>query len=91
MIGVARPKPTGQPGVQRADRRVGEGAGRLSRRRHPPITEATSVVVNPNPSLLGAVILPYILPLLLALGLWRAAHGASERTSPAVPTGIARD
>jgi hypothetical protein len=36
-----------------------------------PVSEATGVVVNPNPSLAASVIIPFALPLMLALLLWR--------------------
>ena len=35
-----------------------------------PIVGATGVVVNPNPSLIAAVVIPFILPLLLVVLLW---------------------
>lgn len=35
-----------------------------------PIIAATGVVVNPQPSLLATMVLPYLLPLALALLLW---------------------
>jgi hypothetical protein len=36
-----------------------------------PVIEASGVIVNPNPSLIASVVIPYILPLLIALVLWR--------------------
>jgi hypothetical protein len=35
-----------------------------------PIIAATGVVVNPNPSVLAAVIFPYVIPIALAVVLW---------------------
>jgi hypothetical protein len=35
-----------------------------------PIIAATGVVVNPNPSVLAAVVLPYVMPIALAVVLW---------------------
>jgi hypothetical protein len=35
-----------------------------------PIIEATGVIVNPNPSVIATVVIPFALPLLLALVLW---------------------
>lgn len=39
-----------------------------------PIVAATGVVVNPNPSVIGSVVVPFILPLLLALVLWQTGR-----------------
>lgn len=36
-----------------------------------PIIKATGVVVNPNPSVIASVVIPFVLPLLLALVLSR--------------------
>ena len=36
-----------------------------------PIIEATGVVVNPNPSVVATVVIPFVLPLLLAIVLSR--------------------
>jgi hypothetical protein len=36
-----------------------------------PVIESTGVVVNPNPSLVASLIIPYVLPLALILVLWR--------------------
>jgi hypothetical protein len=44
-----------------------------------PIVAATGVVVNPHPSAMATAVIPYVLPLLLALMLWRT--GRSTRAS----------
>jgi hypothetical protein len=42
-----------------------------------PIVAATGVVVNPNPSAMATVVVPFILPLLLALVLWQTGRRMS--------------
>jgi hypothetical protein len=36
-----------------------------------PVIDATGIVVNPNPSIIASVVIPYVLPLFLALLLSR--------------------
>ena len=43
-----------------------------------PIVAASGVVVNPNPSFLAAVVIPFIVPLGLAAVLWLAARRSDE-------------
>jgi len=45
-----------------------------------PIIETTGVVVNPNPSVIITVVIPYLLPLFLALALSRQTP-ASKATA----------
>jgi hypothetical protein len=45
-----------------------------------PIIEATGIVVNPNPSMF-ALLLPFVLPLLMAGVLWRAYRHRSTTAS----------
>ncbi len=42
-----------------------------------PIVAATGVVVNPNPSAIATVVIPFILPLFLALVLWQTGRQTS--------------
>jgi len=45
-----------------------------------PIVEATGIVVNPNPSIFATVVLPMILPLLVAAALWANRPAAPSLT-----------
>jgi hypothetical protein len=45
-----------------------------------PIIQATGVVVNPNPSILITLCIPYLLPLFLVLVLWLQAPRAEAAT-----------
>jgi hypothetical protein len=40
-----------------------------------PLIAATGVVVNPSPSLVATVVIPFVLPLMIALPIWLAGRG----------------
>jgi hypothetical protein len=46
-----------------------------------PIIAATGVVVNPNPSAIATIVIPYVLPLLLALVLWQSGRPTSASST----------
>ena len=46
-----------------------------------PIIQATGVIVNPHPSAIATVVIPFVVPLLLALVLWQANRQTPSSTS----------
>jgi hypothetical protein len=53
-------------------------AGRVGQ----PIIAATGVVVNPNPSVVAVVVIPYVVPLALAAVIWLAGRERSRIAHP---------
>jgi hypothetical protein len=47
-----------------------------------PIVAATGVAANPNPSVLAAVVIPFVLPLALATVLWMAGRKRPVTLAP---------
>lgn len=43
---------------------------------------ATGVVVNPTPSAIATIVIPFVLPLALALVLWQSGRTAPPRRVP---------
>jgi hypothetical protein len=59
------------------------GLGAIAELAGRPVIAAAGVVVNPHPSVIAAVVLPYLMPLGLALALWWVGRQNTNAVAPA--------